>query len=302
MNDKLYFWSANKAFGTSTTARNIILTYTFTDNNASTTETLNKSVSFDKLEYYKKSDFAGGTLTKGPESCLVEGTLITLADGSQKPVEDLNLGDLVMVFNHITGKYDAMPLIFNTHANENEAKEYDVLHLKFANNSELKIVESHGLFDTTLMQYVYIDYDNYQDYIGHEFYALNNNGTEGERVKLTEAFIEKETVRIFCPVTYFHMNSFANGLLNTPNIPGNITGLVNYFEYDADLKYNEEAMQRDIEKYGLYTYGDFSDYISEAAYNSSPAVHLKVAVGKGMITFEQIIDVIEYLLAGNLIN
>ena len=98
------------------------------------------------------------------------------------------------------------------------------------------------------------------------------------------------------------MNSFANGMLNTPNIPGDITGLVNYFEYDPDLKYNEESMQRDIEKYGLYSYADFSKYISEAAYNSSPSVYLKVAVGKGMITFEQILDVIEYLLAGSLIS
>ena len=68
------------------------------------------------------------------------------------------------------------------------------------------------------------------------------------------------------------------------------------------LKYNEEAMQRDIEKYGVYTYDDFKDYISEEAFHSSPSVHLKVAVGKGMITFEQILDVIEYLLAGALIE
>ena len=151
------------------------------------------------------------------------------------------------------------------------------------------------------MQYVYIDYENYQDYIGHEFYAMTEDGL-GERVELTNAFIKTETVRIFCPVTYFHMNSFANGFLNTPNIPGDITGLVNYFEYDFDLKYNEEKMQADIEKYGLYTYADFSDYISEEAYNSSPSVFLQVAVGKGMITDEQILDVIFYLLEGSLID
>ena len=98
------------------------------------------------------------------------------------------------------------------------------------------------------------------------------------------------------------MNSFANGFLNTPNIPGDITGLVNYFAYDGDLKYNEAQMQADIEKYGLYTYEDFKDYISEETYNSSPAVYLKVAVGKGMITFEEILDVIYYLLDGSLIS
>ena len=235
------------------------------------------------------------------ESCLVEGTLITMADGTQKPVEDLKVGDMIMVFNHVTGKFEAMPLIFNTHADENEAQDYEVLYLQFSDGKELKIVQSHGLFDMTLMQYVYINYDNYQDYIGHEFYAMSSDGT-GEKVELIDAFVKNEKVRIFCPVTYFHMNSFANGLLNTPNIPGGITGLVNYFEYDSDLKYNEEAMQRDIEKYGLYTYDDFSEYISEEAYNSSPSVYLKVAVGKGMITYEQIIDIILWLLEGSLID
>ena len=224
-----------------------------------------------------------------------------MADGTQKAVEDLKVGDMIVVFNHVTGQYEAMPLIFNTHADETEAKNYDVLYLQFADGRELKIVQSHGLFDTTLMQYVYIGYDNYQNYIGHEFYSMTEDGV-GERVELVNAFIKSECVRIYCPVTYFHMNSFANGFLNTPNIPGDITGLVNYFEYDEDLKYNEEKMQADIEKYGLYTYDDFKDYISEEAYNSSPSVYLKVAVGKGMITYEQIIDVINYLLAGSLIQ
>lgn len=202
----------------------------------------------------------------------------------------------------ITGQYEAMPLIFNTHMDETEAKDYDVLYLQFSDGRELKIVESHGLFDMTLMQYVYIDYNNYRDFIGHEFYALNDDRTNGENIMMTNVYIKTENIRIFCPVTYFYMNSFANGLLNTPNIPGDITGLVNYFEYDEDLKYNEEAMQRDIEKYGLYTYEDFCEYISEDAYNSSPSVYLKVAVGKGMITYEEIVAVIKYLLAGSLIH
>ena len=61
-------------------------------------------------------------------------------------------------------------------------------------------------------------------------------------------------------------------------------------------------MAADIEKYGLYSYEDFSDYISYEAYLSSPAVYLKVSVGKGMMTYEEIIDVILYLLEGSLID
>lgn len=303
-NSMLYFviTSSSGLVSTSSGSRSVTLKYEFADNNGGKLEFSHTfSASYDSnAKLYDYSEFCEGTLEEA--ECIVEGTLITMADGTQKPVEDLVVGDMVMVFNHITGKYEAMPLIFNTHADEIEAKNYDVLYLQFSDGKELKIVEAHGLFDMTLMQYVYINYDNYEDYIGHEFYALNSNGSGGAKVELTNAFIKNECVRVFCPVTYFHMNSFANGLLNTPSIPGDITGLVNYFEYDADLKYNEEAMQRDIEKYGLYSYEDFSDYISESAFDSSPAVFLKVAVGKGMITFEEILDVIEYLLAGSLIE
>ncbi len=261
----------------------IIAEYTYTDNAGKT--------------YYYYVGYHCAKQTSS--SCLVEGTPITLADGTTKAVEDIVVGDMVLIFNHVTGKTEAMPVIFNNHQDQ-EAAMYEVVHLNFSNGEEVKIVSSHGFFDMTEMKYVYITDENYEEFIGHDFYALGDGN--GEVVTLTDAYVEEEYTRIFCPVSYFHMNSFANGFLNTPNIPGDITGLVNYFEYDSDLKYNEEKMQEDIEKYGLYTYDDFKDYISYEAYLSSPSVYLKVAVGKGMITFEEILDVIEYLLSGSLIQ
>ncbi len=291
--------TSNATYKLLTSSNTITITnYTYTEDNS-------QSATIDGKNIVKNQPYTimkHTTINISSESCLVEGTLITLADGTQKKVEDLVVGDMIMVFNHITGMYEAAPLIFNSHATEPEPKEYKILNLKFANGKDLKIVASHGLFDMTLNKYVYITYDNYQDYIGHDFYALNNDGISGASVKLTEAYITNEVTRVFCPVTYFHMNSFANGFLNTPNIPGNITGLVNYFEYGEGLKYDEEQMQADIEKYGLYTYEDFKDYISYEAYLSSPAVYLKVSVGKGMMTFEDILDVINYLLEGSLIS
>ena len=307
--DTLYFTisSSDGYVTTNTTERTVQISYSFTDANNSTTLTHNYSwnVKYSDISSatkYDLNELLNGTLKEANSSCVTSDTLFMMADGTQKRADELAVGDMVKIFNHITGQCEAAPIIFNTHADDNVEKEYDVLHLQFANGKEVKVVASHGFYDMTRMKYVYITYDNYRDYVGHEFYSLNSDGTAGERVKLEKAFIETEMTRIFCPVSYFHMNSFANGFLNTPNIPGDITGLVNYFEYDDDLKYNEETMQRDIEKYGVYTYDEFKDYISEAAFHSSPSVHLKVAVGKGMITFEQILDVIEYLLSGSLID
>ena len=298
--DKLYFVAsaANGLVNSGNDPRSITVSYSFKDNNNGDVLTFSHtwSVAENKDMQYKYSDFCNGTMTK-LDSCVIEGTLITMADGTQKPVEELRVGDMLLAFNHVTGEFEAAPMIFNNHDNES-AQLRNVLTLEFSDGGEIGIVASHGFFDMTLMQYVYITNDNYEDYIGHEFYSAEHGGT----VSLVNGYQEQKMTRVFCPVTYFHMNSIANGMLNTPNIPGNITGLVNYFEYDADLKYNEEAMQRDIEQYGLYTYDDFKDYISYEAYLSSPSVYLKVAVGKGMITYEQILDVIFYLLEGSLID
>ena len=150
----------------------------------------------------------------------------------------------------------------------------------------------------TLNKYVYITEENYTDYIGHSFAVFDEELKTYNTTVLIESTLEEEYTGCYSLVTVYHMNYFIDGLFS---YPGGISGLFNYFEYDEDLKYNEEKMQADIEKYGVYTYEDFADYISEEAFNSSPSVYLKVAVGKGMITFEEILDVIYYLLEGNLI-
>lgn len=52
------------------------------------------------------------------------------------------------------------------------------------------------------------------------------------------------------------------------------------------------AMEKDIEKYGLYTYEDFKDYVSIEVYEIFPFKYYKVAVGKGLFSFEQILGLI----------
>ena len=78
--------------------------------------------------------------------------------------------------------------------------------------------------------------------------------------------------------------------------------MVNFFEYDENMKYVEESMQRDIEKYGLYTYDDFAEYVSEEVFNAFPFKYFKVAVGKGLITYEYILELIEFYNSSNSIK
>ena len=84
-------------------------------------------------------------------------------------------------------------------------------------------------------------------------------------------------------------------------IPGDYEQLSNIsvFEIPAP-NYNDDYMNNDINKYGLYTYEDFEDYIPYEVFEYMfPAKYFKVAVGKEMISFEEIVLLIEKYLVGH---
>jgi len=59
------------------------------------------------------------------------------------------------------------------------------------------------------------------------------------------------------------------------------------------MKYDEAKMQEDIEKYGLYTYDDFSEYVTYEQFIAFNGPYLKVLVGKGVLTYEEILNLID---------
>ena len=224
--------------------------------------------------------------------CIAQGTLITLADGTKKKVEDITSNDTLLVFNHETGKYDFAKVNF---VDSEPYDYYTIINLKFSNGNCVKVISEHGFFDLNLMRYVYIDEFNYKDYIGHKFYSATWDGTiyQSNVVTLDEAYITNEYTRCYSPITMYHMNYFTEDVLS---MPGGISGLFNIFEYDSDLKYNSEKMQADIEKYGLFTYDDFKDEVPYDVYLAFPAQYFKVAIGKGILTEEQLLSYIKRYL------
>lgn len=228
------------------------------------------------------------TITITANNCIPSGTLLTLADGTQKKVEDLLDTDMLLVFNHETGKFEAAPIIF---VDRDEWKNYNIVNLEFSNGTKTRLIYEHGYFDLTLNKYVYITEANYQDYIGHEFAFYD--GDKVNNVTLTNSYITNEYVGCYSPVTAYHLNYIVDGYIS---MPGGIEGLFNIFEYNDDMTYDIEKMNEDIEKYGLYTYEDFKDYLPYEVYLAFPGPYLKVSVEKGYITFEEIIGYIEQYL------
>lgn len=223
-------------------------------------------------------------------SCIAAGSLITLADGSQKKVEDLTGEELLLVWNLETGSFDTAPIVF---IDSDAECEYEIINLIFSDGTEVKVISEHAFWDYDINEYVYLDrYAN--KYIGHWF----NKQTTDEggnfvniAVQLVDVVITYEVTTAYSPVTYSHLCYYVNGMLS---MPGGISGLFNIFEVDPDtMMYDREAMEADIAEYGLFTYEDFEGLISEEVFEAFNGKYLKVAIGKGILTWDDIFYLVE---------
>lgn len=229
---------------------------------------------------------------KSDSNCVATGTMVTLADGSQKAVEDLTENDMLLVWNFFTGSFDVAPVSFMISHGE---KEYDVLNLKFSDDTLVKVIGDHGFWDINLGKFIFLNTENAKDYIGHEFvkeYVDASGVRKTKTVVLTSAEVKREYTNTFSPMSDKFLCIFVDGMLS---VSAETQGLVNYFDVmPGTLKYDQSKMQQDILKYGLLDYETyFKDLVSKEIYESVNAQYLAIAMAKGLITKQQIIDLID---------
>ncbi len=232
--------------------------------------------------YYFKMPDGDVTINSSSKSCLAPDTLILMADGTEKQVQYVVSGDELLVFNHETGEVETSFVLFN---DVEEEQQCEVINLDFSNGKRVKVISEHGFFDLNLNKYVYIDAENYADFVGHRFYGIEGVYT------LDSAFLTYETMAVYSPVTYSTLNYFTEGMLS---MPGGITGLFNIFDYDDDLKYNQASKNEDIATYGLFTAEEMEVIgVTEIMFNAYNGQYLKVALGKGILTEDYLAYLIE---------
>lgn len=216
-------------------------------------------------------------------SCLLPNTLVLMADGTYKEIQYVVPGDMVMVFNHETGMLDIAPVTFNE---SEETQWFNVIHLVFDNGSNIGVISEHGFFDLDTMRYEYIDEYNYSNFIGHRFYRM-----DGSEAILLDAYVSEEFTACYSFPSYYHLNFFTDDILS---MPGGISGLFNIFEYSDNLMYDQEKMTEDINTYGLFTVEEFEALgVTEEMFNAYGGMYLKVALGKGILTEEYLMYLIE---------
>lgn len=225
------------------------------------------------------------------DGCFTPDTFITLADGSMIPVKELCVGDEVLVFDHVTGEISTSPVAY---ISIDKAEKWETISLMFEGGVTVDVIYEHGFFDLTTGGYVMINAENVSEYVGHTFAGMA--GADGETLgalKLVGYEFGEAGSEAYSVVTAKDLNHFANGMLVFTD---GIDGLYNIFEYGEGMKYDEEAMAADIERYGLYTYEDWSDYLTYEQFLAYNVQYLKVSVGKGLITEEGIIALIDRFL------
>ncbi len=230
------------------------------------------------VKWYKPS--SGG-------SCITTGSLITLADGTQTAVENLTGNEQLLVWDMLNGTFTSAPILF---IDTDPTTTYEVITLTFSDGTTVNLIDEHAFFDTTLNKYVFLRSDASQ-YIGHYFTKQildGNNNMIQTTVQLVEVSIEEQITTAYSPVTYGHLCYYVNGMLS---MPGNTESFINIFDVNpTTMAYDETAMVQDIATYGLYTYEEFSNIIPipQLVFDAFNGQYLKVAIGKGITTLEEI--------------
>ena len=223
-------------------------------------------------------------------SCVTGDTLVMLADGTQKRIDQVTYNDQLLVWNFFEGEYATVPAsIIFYHGDD----VYSVLELKFSDGTTVKTINTHGFFDMDANEFVFIDEESVSSFLGHRFVKVNGNSYEN--VELVSYEIYDEYTGCYSIQSAVYNNFIVEGMFST-TIPY-YEGWFDYFAIGEDMRYDEDKMQEDIEKYGLYTYDEFKDYVTYEQFIAFNGPYLKVLVGRGVVTFEQILTLIETYVA-----
>lgn len=218
---------------------------------------------YDEDDDYDDDSNYSRYVERSDDGCFAPGTQILMADGTYKNVEQVHKGDQVLVFNHYKGEICSETIIANVH-NLSAAKEYKVIALRFDHGKSINIVKSHVFFDKTDMKYVWLDDDNIDCYLNHEFMLYINQ--QMQSLKLIDYVVETKLTHYYAPVSRYHLNVFAEGFLTMP--PTKLT--LNMFNLDHNMRYDLSI----VERLGKTKYEDVSHMISKEEYSNLPCEYL----------------------------
>jgi len=135
--------------------------------------------------------------------CLVEGTMITMADGSYKAVEDVRYDDLIRVWNFDLGEFsEALPIFVKREETHREHNRFT-----FSDGTVLRTV-GHHVFNKQAGEFTMLVRDTTP--VGTVTF-----NEQGEEVTLISKETIQESVKFYNVWTQYHLNLFADGILTS---------------------------------------------------------------------------------------
>ena len=239
-----------------------------------------------------ESGLKAGCYYQIESACVAAGTMITMGNGEQKAVEELEIGDVIRTFDHEKGEISSAPVCFIWET-KNMANAFT---LTFECGIEVSVIEEHGFFDQEEKKYAFINANNAKDYFGHHFYDADN----GRWLELKSCKRLNKGVDAYSIVTSKHLNHLSNGMLSMCD--GSFKVLANIFEYDSQLKFDADKKKADIEAYGLTPLEKVLELegFTEADYYDYNLIYLNVAIGKGLTSWDFIKALSDYCVANGI--
>ena len=223
------------------------------------------------------------------DACLAPGTLITLADGSTKSVENIEAGDELLVWDMVRGTFDHSPVLFVEH---DEEAEKEVIRLDFSDDTKIEFIFEHGFFDINANRYVYLhNLEEAKTCIGHYFLKYDHDTKKHTKVKVIKASAERRVTTTHSPCTIRHLCVYANGLLT---MPGATAPFTNIFKINQKThSYDPDDMIRCLRRCGYFTAIDFAEYLPAEMFYAFQGEFLKVKIEKGETSMEEILALIK---------
>lgn len=219
-------------------------------------------------------------------ACIAAGTMISMPDGKQKAVEELEIGDVICTFDHETGKVSSAPVAFIWES-KNAGNAFT---LTFEDGTAVTVIQEHGFFDQEEQQYAFINQQNAEEYIGHHFYNADSNSW----LELKSCEVLNHSVDAYDIVTSGDFNHMANGLLAIGD--GTEKMFANLFAFDDQMKFDADKKKADIETYGLTPKEKVLELegFTESEYDTYNLQYLDILIGKGIVTWEQMEALSDY--------
>ncbi len=139
-------------------------------------------------------------------ACLVEGSMVTLADGTTKPVEEITYDDELLVWDFDNGAYSSAkpatikPVVERDTYFENVFEDGSVINTHGLPN------KGHEFFDATASKF---DYN--ASIVGHDVMTLDG----AKRLVSSKLKWTQNPVKIYHIITKKHFNLFADGVLTS---------------------------------------------------------------------------------------